>query len=58
MNMSDLGDTLIMQDFDAKVILLKIWFFYIISWTTSKVIGVLVNSPKYKILMILRYNLD
>jgi len=38
--MSILGETLIMWDFEAKVILLKMWFFLIMSLTVSKVMGV------------------
>jgi len=34
-----LGETLIIQDFEAKIILLKMWFFLIISLTTLEVIG-------------------
>ena len=44
MAMSDFGETLIMQGLEASMILLKIWFFLIISSTISDVIGVLASS--------------
>ena len=43
---------------EVIVMLLKIWLFFMIVSTTSAVIEVLVFSSKYKILMILRYDLD
>ena len=56
--MSDFWKTLIIQGFEANVILLKMWFFLIMSSTISNVIEVLVFSPKYGISMILKYNFD
>jgi len=57
-DISDLGETLIILGLEAKIILLKMWFSLIIVLTTLVIIGVLVFSIKYGILMILRYDFD
>ena len=58
MAMSDFGDILMTFSFEMIVILLKIWLFFMVVLTTSAVIGVSVFLSKYRIPMILRYDLD
>jgi len=54
MVISDLGETLMIHSFDAKMILLKIWFLLIISLTTLEVSGVSVFSWRYRMPVIFK----
>ena len=56
--MSDLKDTLIIQDFDTSTISLKIYNFLITFSIISEVIERLVLSRIYKRPRIFKYNLD
>jgi len=51
---SDLDDALITQGFEASKILLKMWLFFNMDSTILELIGMLVFSIKYGILMIFR----
>ena len=57
-DMSDLGNTLIILGFNANTMLLKIWLLFKIFSTLSEVIWELVCLDKYGMPMIFRYNLD
>jgi len=58
MAMSNFGNILMTLGLEVIMMLLKIWLFFMIVSTTSTVIGVLVFLSKYRIPIILRYNLD
>ena len=55
---SDLGDTLIIWDFEVTTMLLKIWLFLMIILTKFAKIGVLVFFRRYRIPIIFKYNFD
>ena len=56
--MSDFGETLITQDFNARIILLKMWLSLIIFLTTFKLIWVMVFSWRYGKPMIFKYDFN
>jgi len=58
MAMSNFGDILMTLGLKTIVMLLKIWLFFMIVLITSAVVRVLVFSSRYRIPMILRYDLD
>ena len=58
MNMSDLGDTLIILGFEVRTILLNKWLFLRIFSMLSNEIQMLVASAKYGTPIIFRYDFD